>query len=67
FIDIVVESGLQSYDIAALIPIIEGAGGQCTSWSGGSCAEGGQVVATGDPALHEQALEMLADAAHQSV
>ncbi|MBO1545299.1 hypothetical protein H7D62_016690, partial [Brucella melitensis] len=30
FVDIVVEAGLQTYDIAALIPIIEQAGGVVT-------------------------------------
>jgi myo-inositol-1(or 4)-monophosphatase len=58
--DIVVEVGLQPYDIVALIPIIEGAGGRVTNWQGGSAAKGGQVVATGDRRVHEQALAMLA-------
>lgn len=57
--DLVVEAGLQSYDIAALIPIIEKAGGRCTSWTGGSAAKGGRVVAAGDPRVHEAALEIL--------
>ncbi len=58
-IDIGVEAGLKLYDIAALIPIIRGAGGQVTNWSGGSAAMGGQVLATGDPRVHEQALKLL--------
>lgn len=58
-LDLVIESGLQSYDVQALIPIIEGAGGYITNWSGGSAAQGGQVVATGSEALHEQALNFL--------
>jgi len=58
--DAVIESGLKPYDIVALIPIIEGAGGIVTSWTGGSAAEGGQVLATGDPRLHERLLAMLA-------
>lgn len=60
FVDLVVESGLQAYDIVALIPIIEGAGGVVTSWSGGSAADGGRVVASGDPRLHEIVLRRLA-------
>jgi len=59
FIDIVVESGLAPYDICALIPIIEGAGGQVTGWTGQSAAQGGRILATGDSALHEAALEVL--------
>lgn len=59
FVDIVAEAGLKPFDIAALIPIIEAAGGKVTSWNGGNPAQGGDVVATGDPALHEAALQAL--------
>src|SRR3954447_6652778 len=52
-IDIVVEQGLQPYDVAALIPIIEGAGGIVTTWAGASAARGGSVVALGDRRLHD--------------
>lgn len=62
-IDLVVETDLQDYDIAALIPVIEGAGGQISNWRGGSAANGGQVLATGDKALHQQALKILRPAA----
>ncbi len=58
--DLVIETGLKPYDIVALIPIVEGAGGQVTSWEGGSAAEGGRVVASGDVRLHTAVLEMLA-------
>ena len=58
-IDIGVESSLQPYDIAALIPIIQGAGGVVTNWEGGSAALGGQVLAAGDRRVHEAALELL--------
>jgi myo-inositol-1(or 4)-monophosphatase len=60
FVDLIIESGLKSYDIVALIPIIERAGGVVTSWSGGSAAAGGRVVASGDPRTHEAALKILA-------
>ena len=59
-IDIVIESSLQAYDIQALIPIVEAAGGVVTSWTGGACDEGGGVVACGDRALHVKVLELLA-------
>ena len=57
-IDIVVESGLQAWDIQALVPIVEGAGGSVSAWDGGSADEGGRIVACGDPALapHVRAL-----------
>ena len=58
-VDLVVEAGLKPYDICALIPIIEGAGGRITAWDGGSAAQGGRVVAAGDPRLHEAALKVL--------
>ena len=62
-LDLVVESSLQPYDIQALIPIIENAGGVVTSWSGGDAQQGGQVVAAANAELHAAALEILAPAA----
>ncbi|MHB8884223.1 MAG: histidinol-phosphatase [Methylovirgula sp.] len=59
-VDCVMESGVQTYDIAPLIPIIEGAGGIVTNWAGGSAAAGGNVLASGDRAIHAKVLELLA-------
>ena len=59
-IDLVVESGLNPYDIAALIPIIEGAGGVVTNWQGDSAAQGGQVLAAANQTIHKAALDCLA-------
>ncbi|MEO8849590.1 MAG: inositol monophosphatase family protein, partial [Casimicrobiaceae bacterium] len=58
-IDIVVESSLQPYDVQALMPIVEGAGGVMTTWQGGRCDDGGDIVACGDPALHADVLKLL--------
>ncbi len=58
-VDLVVEASLKPYDIAALIPIIEKAGGRCTAWDGGSAAQGGRVVAAGDPRIHDAAVRIL--------
>lgn len=58
-IDLVIEAGLKPHDIVALIPIIEGAGGIVTTWSGDSAARGGSVVAAGDRRVHEAALALL--------
>ena len=58
-IDIIVESGLKPYDVTALIPIIERAGGQITTWDGGSAASGGRIVATGDARVHKEAVALL--------
>jgi histidinol phosphatase-like enzyme (inositol monophosphatase family) len=60
FIDLIVESGFHRWDVAALIPIVEGAGGIITNWQGGSCADGGQILAAGDPRVHAAAMEILA-------
>jgi histidinol phosphatase-like enzyme (inositol monophosphatase family) len=59
-IDVVIESSLHAYDVQALIPIVESAGGAMTTWVGAPCDEGGSVVACGDRALHPQVLELLA-------
>jgi len=58
-VDCVIESGVQTYDIAPLIPIIEGAGGIVTRWDGGSAVRGGDVVACGDKTLHREVLALL--------
>ncbi|TVQ54118.1 MAG: histidinol-phosphatase [Rhodobacteraceae bacterium] len=58
-VDLVIEAGLQPYDVQALIPVIEGAGGVITGWRGEDCQQGGRVVAAGDAALHAAALEIL--------
>ena len=58
-VDLVIESGLNAYDICALVPIVEGAGGVVTDWTGGSAANGGSIIAAGDKRLHEQALKIL--------
>ncbi|WP_319414204.1 histidinol-phosphatase [uncultured Cohaesibacter sp.] len=58
-VDLVIEAGLKPVDIAPLIPLIEGAGGVVTNWQGNSAFDGGQVVATGDPDLHQSVLDLL--------
>lgn len=61
-VDAVIEAGLQTYDVQALIPIIEGAGGVMTAWDGGDAQHGGPVVAAGDPVLHAQLVAQLSAA-----
>ena len=58
-LDLIVEASLKHYDIQALIPIVRGAGGVITTWSGGDPSMGGAVVAAGDLRLHEEALRIL--------
>ncbi|WP_185984958.1 histidinol-phosphatase [Aureimonas mangrovi] len=57
-VDLCVETGLQPYDIVALIPMIEKAGGVITTWDGGRAEEGGSVLAAATPELHERALRV---------
>jgi inositol-phosphate phosphatase / L-galactose 1-phosphate phosphatase / histidinol-phosphatase len=61
-IDIVVEAGLKLHDFAALIPVVEGAGGMMCDWNGDplSADSAGDVIALGDPARLEDVLEGLA-------
>ena len=69
-LDLVIEAGLQRYDAAALVPVIEQAGGVVTDWRGEPVtgdwekpvADGGQrgrLVAASSRALLENALERL--------
>jgi myo-inositol-1(or 4)-monophosphatase len=52
-LDIVVECSLKVWDWAALMPVVEGAGGAMTDWQGGRLRSGGsgQVIAVGDRRL----------------
>lgn len=65
-VDLVVESGLKPFDVQALIPVVTGAGGILTDWTGQPAHEGGQVVAAATPELHAAALEILAPAARRT-
>lgn len=59
YVDVVIECGLKPWDIAALIPVIEGAGGIITDWQGRPNPMGGSVLACGDQTLHEKVLPLL--------
>ena len=59
FVDVAAEAGLNPYDIQALVPIIRGAGGTVTTWTGSDPSMGGAILATCDPLVHKQALEIL--------
>lgn len=61
FIDLVVEAGLQLHDFAALVPIVEGAGGMMCDWNGEplDADSKGDVIACADPARIDDVLEAL--------
>lgn len=58
-IDLVVETDLNSYDICAMIPIIENAGGRITSFDGNSAVDGGNIIAAANQEILDQAIEIL--------
>lgn len=62
-VDLVAEARLQPYDYMPLVPVIEGAGGRITDWSGArlTLASDGRVLAAATPELHAAALAQLRD------
>lgn len=58
-IDLVVESGLQTYDIAPLVPIVRQAGGVISNWQGKDPGKGGQIIAAATQELHAKAIDIL--------
>lgn len=58
-IDVVIEAGLQAYDVQAPIAVVEAAGGIMTDWQGNPCAQGGQVIAAANAQIHAEALALL--------
>ena len=60
-IDLVIESGLSDYDYLAPAAIVTAAGGVISDWQGRPLGIGStnQVVAAGDPRLHDEVLRIL--------
>lgn len=58
-IDLVIEAGLQAYDVQAPIAVIEAAGGIVTDWQGRPVHQGGQVLAAANRDIHAAALAQL--------
>ena len=52
---------LEPFDIAALVPVVEAAGGCITDWQGGrlTIESEGEIVGSAGPRLHDRALELL--------
>jgi histidinol phosphatase-like enzyme (inositol monophosphatase family) len=59
FVDIAMDAGLATYDVAALVPIIEGSGGMITTWDGRDATGGGDIVAAASAELHQAALAIM--------
>lgn len=65
-LDIVCEANLKLHDWAALVPVVEGAGGTMADWNGEPLHAGsdGHVLALGDPARLDDVVEALACGHH---
>lgn len=59
--DLAIDAGLKVYDYAPFVPIIEGAGGMITDWSGRpiTLQSGSRVLAAGDARRHAAALAVI--------
>jgi histidinol phosphatase-like enzyme (inositol monophosphatase family) len=60
-VDLVIEAGLNAYDIQGPIGVIEAAGGIVTDWQGGPAHQGGRALAAANVTLHAAALKILRD------
>lgn len=60
-LDLVMEENLKPYDWAALVPVVQGAGGVITDWAGKPLRleSEGRVLAAGDARVHAQAMERI--------
>ena len=60
FVDIVIEANFHAWDVAALIPLVEGAGGIITNWQGGSAPGRQDHSCLRRPRIHAEAMKLLA-------
>ncbi len=61
--DVMLDPVLSYWDVAALVPVIEGAGGRVSSWMGGNPLTSPSLIATAGP-LHDHVLQQLHGAKH---
>lgn len=61
-VDLVIEAGLNAYDIQAPIAVIQAAGGVVTDWQGNPVHNGGRALAAATPDLHAAVLTLLQEA-----
>ncbi|TNC51849.1 inositol monophosphatase family protein [Rubellimicrobium rubrum] len=59
-VDLVIEAGLQPYDVQAPIAVVTAAGGLATGWDGSPAHGGGRLLAAANPQIHAAAMELLA-------
>lgn len=58
-VDLVIEAGLQAYDIQGPIGLVQAAGGIVTDWNGGPAHNGGRAIAAANAEIHAEALAIL--------
>ncbi len=58
--DVMLDPQLSYWDIAAVVPVVEGAGGRVSGWRGGNPFEERSLVATGGD-LHAEVLRLIAN------
>jgi myo-inositol-1(or 4)-monophosphatase len=56
--DVMLDPSLAYWDVAAIVPVVEGAGGRVTSWSGGDPLAQLSLIATAGP-LHDELLQVV--------
>ncbi len=61
FVDVVMEAGMKPYDLMALVPVVEGAGGVISDWTGAPLRlhSSQRVLATSSRKLHDECLELI--------
>lgn len=58
-VDLVIEAGLNAYDIQGPLALIKAAGGIVTDWNGGPAHDGGRAIAAANAQIHAEALAIL--------
>ncbi len=59
-VDLVIEAGLQPYDVQAPIAVVTAAGGIATAWDGSPAHKGGRLLAAANREIHSEAMQLLA-------
>jgi myo-inositol-1(or 4)-monophosphatase len=62
--DVMLDPSLSYWDAAAVVPVIEGAGGRLTSWHGANPLEQLSLIASNGP-VHDEVLQVLGEAAER--
>lgn len=58
-VDVVVDADLTVHDVAAVVPVVQAAGGIITNWTGQYDFTSGRVIAAGDRRVHAEAMSLI--------